>query len=187
MCRHVGYLGPAVPLTELLLAPPHSLLHQSYAPQDMRHGGTINADGFGAGWFAPGEKSPVRYRRDVPMWTDAAYEQNAVVHRFLNRTNILLNDPDAIRHVLVDNWQNYRRSPASIRILRPITGQGLLLSEGDDWRLQRRTVAPALAPRTLPVLARHIVACADEAIPALDAECNLLAAMQNLTLEIAGR
>lgn len=123
----------------------------------------------------------------LTMWTDAAYEQNAVVHRFLNRTNILLNDPDAIRHVLVDNWQNYRRSPASIRILRPITGQGLLLSEGDDWRLQRRTVAPALAPRTLPVLARHIVACADEAIPALDAECNLLAAMQNLTLEIAGR
>ncbi|HTI24021.1 MAG TPA: ergothioneine biosynthesis protein EgtC [Kutzneria sp.] len=73
MCRHLGYLGPAVPLTELLLAPPHSLLHQSYAPQDMRHGGTINADGFGAGWFAPGEKSPVRYRRDVPMWTDTAF------------------------------------------------------------------------------------------------------------------
>ncbi len=127
----------------------------------------------------------------LTMWTDAAYEQDAVVHRFLNRSNILLNEPDAIRHVLVDNWQNYRRSPASIRILRPITGRGLLLSEGDEWRLQRRTVAPALAPRTLPVLARHIVTCADEAIAALDAEraqpVNLLAALQNLTLDIAGR
>jgi cytochrome P450 len=123
----------------------------------------------------------------LTMWTDAAYQQDVVAHRFLNRTNILLNDPDAIRHVLVDNWQNYRRSPASIRILRPITGQGLLLSEGDHWRLQRRTVAPALAPRTLPLLARHIVTCTDEAIPTLDAECNLLAAMQNLTLDIAGR
>ena len=51
---------------------------------------------------------------------------------------------------------NYRRSPASIRILRPITGEGLLLSEGDDWKLQRRTVAPALAPRVMPMLARHI-------------------------------
>ena len=73
MCRHLGYLGPAVPLTDLLLAPPHSLLHQSYAPQDMRHGGTINADGFGAGWFTPGEKDPVRYRRAVPIWTDAGF------------------------------------------------------------------------------------------------------------------
>jgi glutamine amidotransferase len=60
-------------LVDLLLAPPHSLLHQSYAPQDMRHGGTINADGFGAGWFTPGEKDPVRYRRAVPMWTDTAF------------------------------------------------------------------------------------------------------------------
>ena len=73
MCRHLGYLGPAVPLADLLLAPPHSLLHQSFAPQDMRHGGTINADGFGAGWFTPGEKDPVRYRRAVPMWTDAGF------------------------------------------------------------------------------------------------------------------
>ena len=127
----------------------------------------------------------------LTMWTDAAFERDVLVRRFLNRSNILLNDPDAIRHVLVDNWQNYRRSPASIRILRPITGRGLLLSEADDWRLQRRTVAPALAPRTLPVLARHIVTCADEAIAALDAEraqpVNLLAALQNLTLDIAGR
>ena len=127
----------------------------------------------------------------LTMWTDAAYEETVLVHRFLNRTNILLNDPDAIRHVLVDNWQNYRRSPASIRILRPITGQGLLLSEGDDWRLQRRIVAPALAPRALPVLARHIVTCADEAVTALDAQCaqpvDLLTAMQNLALDIAGR
>ena len=62
---------------------------------------------------------------------------------------------------------NYRRSPASIRILRPITGKGLLLSEGEDWRHQRRTIAPALAPRNLPMLARHIVTCAQEAVAAL--------------------
>ena len=127
----------------------------------------------------------------LAMWTDAAYEQDVLVRRFLGRSNILVNDPDAIRHILLDNWQNYRRSPASIRILRPITGQGLLLSEGDDWRFQRRIIAPALAPRTLPVLARHIVTCADEAVAALDTDSaqpvNLLAAMQNLTLEIAGR
>jgi glutamine amidotransferase len=38
----------------------------------MRGGGTVNADGFGVGWYgADGE--PVRYRRAVPMWTDANF------------------------------------------------------------------------------------------------------------------
>ena len=125
------------------------------------------------------------------MWTETAYQEDVLVRRFLGRSHMLINAPDAIHHVLVENHANYRRSPASIRILRPITGNGLLLSDGEDWRHQRRTIAPALAPRTLPVLARHIVTCAQEAVATLGAQTNqpvdLLAAMQNLALDIAGR
>jgi cytochrome P450 len=128
----------------------------------------------------------------LTMWTDAAYEQDVVVRHFLGRTNVLINTPDAIHRVLVDNPGNYRRSPASIRILRPITGNGLLLSEGEAWRHQRRTIAPALAPRVMPMLARHIVATAQEECVPLAAQArqgpiDLLAAMQRFTLEIAGR
>ncbi|WP_433382069.1 ergothioneine biosynthesis protein EgtC [Actinoplanes sp. CA-142083] len=68
MCRHLAYLGPPIPLSELLLDPPHSLAHQSWAPRDMRGGGTINADGFGVGWHTPG--GVVRYRRHTPIWSD---------------------------------------------------------------------------------------------------------------------
>src|SRR3984957_16868356 len=127
----------------------------------------------------------------LTMWTQAAYQQDAVIRRDLGHSTMLLNAPDAIHRVLVDNPGNYRRSPASIRILRPITGKGLLLSEGDDWRHQRRTIAPALAPRVMPMLARHIVTCTQEALiplQALSSEAvDLLAAMQNLALDIAGR
>jgi glutamine amidotransferase len=70
MCRHLAYLGPPVPVSELLFDPPHSLAHQSWAPRDMRGGGTINADGFGAGWHTPG--GVVRYRRHTPIWSDPA-------------------------------------------------------------------------------------------------------------------
>ncbi len=76
MCRHLAYLGPPLTLAELVLAPPHSLLRQSYAPRDMRGGGTVNADGFGVGWYLPGLSSavePVRYRRSCPLWTDASF------------------------------------------------------------------------------------------------------------------
>lgn len=74
MCRHLAYIGPVVSLAELVLQAPHSLLRQSYAPRDMRGGGTVNADGFGIGWFPPGEPSAParRYRRSTPIWTDAS-------------------------------------------------------------------------------------------------------------------
>lgn len=73
MCRHLAYLGPPRVLAALLMDPPHSLVRQSYAPTDMRGGGTINADGFGAGWFAEGCPAPLRYRRAVPIWTDPSF------------------------------------------------------------------------------------------------------------------
>ena len=70
MCRHLAYLGPPVTLHELLLAPPHSLLEQSWAPRFQRCG-TVNADGFGIGWWDHARRpEPARYRRGVPMWTD---------------------------------------------------------------------------------------------------------------------
>ncbi|GAB3482270.1 ergothioneine biosynthesis protein EgtC [Amycolatopsis cihanbeyliensis] len=69
MCRHLAYLGPPCAPTELVFDAPHSLLRQSYAPADMRAGGTVNADGFGLGWY-PGSGEPVRYRRPGPLWTD---------------------------------------------------------------------------------------------------------------------
>jgi glutamine amidotransferase len=68
MCRHLAYLGSPIPLSAVLFDPPHSLAHQSWAPRDMRGGGTINADGFGVGWHTPA--GPVRYRRATPLWSD---------------------------------------------------------------------------------------------------------------------
>ncbi|MBY6684359.1 ergothioneine biosynthesis protein EgtC [Rhodococcus sp. BP-149] len=70
MCRHVGYLGPARTVGDVLTAGPTSLLTQSYAPREMRGGGTINADGFGAAWWSNGTASS--YRSAMPMWGDPA-------------------------------------------------------------------------------------------------------------------
>ncbi|HEY3717056.1 MAG TPA: ergothioneine biosynthesis protein EgtC [Jatrophihabitantaceae bacterium] len=80
MCRHVAYLGPLVPLAELLTEPPYGLLRQSWAPRRQRNG-IMNADGFGVGWYAEGDPVPARYRRDRPMWTDANLPELARVVR----------------------------------------------------------------------------------------------------------
>lgn len=127
----------------------------------------------------------------IASWGQRAYEDDVVKGRFFGRSSFILNTPDAIRHVLVDNFENYTRTPAGIRVLRPILGEGLLLSEGRAWKNQRRTLAPAFAPRAIPLLIPHMLAATDDAIATLNGECgkpvDLRDAMQRLALDIAGR
>lgn len=74
MCRHLAYLGPPRTLSGPVLEAPHGLLRQSFAPRDMRYGGTVNADGFGAGWYPPQPgAAPVRYRSAAPIWSDTTF------------------------------------------------------------------------------------------------------------------
>ena len=80
MCRHVAYLGPEASLRSLLIDPPHGLYRQAWAPRMQRHG-TVNADGFGIGWYAAGDPVPARYRRAGPIWGDASLPDVARVTR----------------------------------------------------------------------------------------------------------
>ncbi|MFH8484223.1 ergothioneine biosynthesis protein EgtC [Streptomyces longisporoflavus] len=72
MCRHLAFLGPEEPLGKLLTDPAHSLFRQSWAPRRQRYG-TVNADGFGVGWYADGDPVPARYRRAGPIWGDQSF------------------------------------------------------------------------------------------------------------------
>src|ERR1700690_2206362 len=127
----------------------------------------------------------------IGTWGQRAYEEDIIRGRFFRRSSFILNTPDAIRHVLVDNYENYIRTPAGIRVLRPMLGEGLLISEGRAWKHQRRTLAPAFTPRAVMSLVPHMVAATDETIAKLRAAGNapvdLREAMQRMTLEIAGR
>ncbi|MGW4231922.1 ergothioneine biosynthesis protein EgtC [Streptomyces sp. NPDC004980] len=80
MCRHIAYLGPSVPLGEVLVSPAHALVRQSWEPRHQRNG-TVNADGFGVGWYAEGDPSPGRYRRSGPVWGDETFADLARVVR----------------------------------------------------------------------------------------------------------
>jgi gamma-glutamyl hercynylcysteine S-oxide hydrolase len=73
MCRHLAYVGPSVTLEKLIIKPEHSLLQQSFAPRYQTHG-TINADGFGVGWYDRDKRAePARYRTTRPIWADASF------------------------------------------------------------------------------------------------------------------
>lgn len=127
----------------------------------------------------------------IGAWGQRAYEEDIIQGRFFGRSSFILNTPDAIRHVLVDNYENYARTPAGLRVLRPILGEGLLIAEGRAWKYQRRTLAPAFTPRAVTTLVPHMLAATDDTIVKLKAASNapvdLREAMQRMTLEIAGR
>lgn len=100
---------------------------------------------------------------------------------------VIASGAEAIGQVLHGNAEGYARLAAGRRILGPIVGRGLLTAEGAAWRRQRKMMAPAFTPRTVPVLAAHIMRCGETTCAALaadDGPVDLLAAMQALALEI---
>ena len=78
MCRHLAWLGRPRTLASLVLEPPSSLLVQSYAPRRQRYG-TVNADGWGVGFYVPDRTEPARWRSARPLWGDASFASVAPV------------------------------------------------------------------------------------------------------------
>jgi gamma-glutamyl hercynylcysteine S-oxide hydrolase len=73
VCRHLAYVGPPITLEKLLLQPRHSLLQQAFAPRHQSRG-TINADGFGVGWYDRDLRAePARYRTTRAISSDPSF------------------------------------------------------------------------------------------------------------------
>jgi cytochrome P450 len=112
----------------------------------------------------PAAKSADRGRRDYPgpsmlavpgllrklwfdrlaMLTDAADEFGDVVKFAMGpKTLYFFNHPDHAKHVLADNPLNYHKGLGLKEARRRILGDGLLTSEDDVWKRQRRIIQPA--------------------------------------------
>lgn len=76
--------------------------------------------------------------------------------RFPFRRFFLTTDQAAIRHVLQANQKNYHKSPLYRQLELPL-GKGLLTSEGDFWKQQRRLAQPAFYKQELQLLYEKMV------------------------------
>jgi len=99
----------------------------------------------------------------------------------------LINDPLLIEEALIGRARECIKD-AGTRELIPLVGQGLLTSEGELWKRQRKLAAPALSPKRIAGYADTMVACAQRAFAELDdGERELTDDMMKLTLEIVGK
>ena len=120
------------------------------------------------------------------------FGEDIIEQRLLWRRTFTINEPGAIRHVLLDNAGNYIKSEISRRLLEPGLGRGLLTSEGETWRSHRRIMAPAFDPRSVVGYASTMTEVTQEQLAKWDAlpdfsELDVAAAMMHTTLHIISR
>jgi cytochrome P450 len=84
------------------------------------------------------------FRRDqLGFYAACAREYGDMVETRMGPFRIVLvYHPDTIEELLVARHRDFVKSPG-VRLLRPLLGEGLLLSEGDTWLRQRRLMQPA--------------------------------------------
>lgn len=105
----------------------------------------------------------LQVRRDpLGVLTRVVREHGDLV-RFIvaGQERILLNDPDLIEQVLVVQHAKFHKSELTRRVTGPLLGQGLLISEGDFWRRQRRLAQPAFHRSRINEYAAPMVECAE--------------------------
>jgi cytochrome P450 len=120
------------------------------------------------------------------------FSADIVIKRILWRRTFIINEPGAIRHVLLDNAANYTKSEVSRRLLEPGLGRGLLTSEGETWRRHRRIMAPAFDPRSIAGYAPIMTDVTEALLAKWDAlpaprELDVAAEMMQATLHIISR
>ncbi len=102
---------------------------------------------------------------------------------------VIAAKPEYARYVLVDNNKNYRKSLA-YDMIKLLLGNGLLTSEGDFWRKQRRLAQPAFHKQKLADLTAMMVRKAQGEVERIKPKAesgeyfDVAPDMTNLTLDI---
>src|SRR5258708_37156598 len=93
----------------------------------------------------------LRTLRDSSVGTygEELFEEPIFERRVLWQRYLIVNAPRGIERVLLDNAGHYVKSRVARRLVEPGIGRGLLTSEGEAWRRQRRIMAPSFDHRRL--------------------------------------
>ena len=104
-----------------------------------------------------------RARTAVYGWSELAFERWYIQRNvFGHRVHIVMH-PDMVQHVLLDNAANYEKPKLVKKLLKPVIGRGLLSSDAELWRSQRRIVAASFAPPAVDALVPVFGTVAEEA------------------------
>lgn len=111
--------------------------------------------------FPPRNSGPVpvwrgfvgeRARTAVYGWSERAFTLPYIRRKVLGYNVHIPLEPEAVGRVLLDNAANYVKPDIVKTLLKPTIGRGLLSSDGELWREQRKIVAANFAPGAIDAL-----------------------------------
>jgi cytochrome P450 len=172
---------------------------EGYAMTDVSIGGLdTRTVATRTGMRAPGPKGLPFFGSVFPAWRDPlaffkdshARYGDVVRFKFGPYQYYLVNDPSVVKHVLVDNPKGYTKSRNYVG-LKIALGDGLLTSEGDHWRKQRKLAQPAFHRDKLAAFANQMSMATRDMLTRWNAEgsekpFDLHVEMMRLTFRIVG-
>lgn len=119
----------------------------------------------------------------VGAYSEADFDSFATPYVFMGQPGLVVSEPAAARRILTSS--NYLRPIKASRPLKPLVGEGLLLSEGETWKRQRKSLAPVFTPAATGGLLPHFVAAGEGLVEALVGQdrANLAQAFHRATLD----
>jgi cytochrome P450 len=133
-----------------------------------------------------------RARHDyMSIYTPEMHDRSLLHFKRGFSNTFLVNKPEYIEHVFLTNQQNYLKTPLAQPLLPPYLGVTLLTSEGEYWRRQRRTAAPAFQPRRVGDFIETMAACTGAMLQEWEKRgerpFDVVKQMTDLTLQIIAR
>ena len=126
----------------------------------------------------------------LSVLTPAIFGRRLLSGRLFRLRWFIVNWPDYIQHVLLDNHQNYVKGRFSEALLGPIVGEGMLTSEGAAWRRRRRIAAPAFHQRSIARFVDEMVRCTTSMLDRWEGRSepfDIASEMTELTLDVITR
>src|SRR6516225_8317451 len=108
---------------------------------------------FEQGRIPPGPAEKYDTSEDLLRWMSDQFDRFRSIYRAsIYGTNAyVVSDPEHVDHVLRINWRNYKKGQA-IKRIGFLLGNGLMVSEGEFWKSQRRMIQPAFHDRAINAL-----------------------------------
>jgi len=90
------------------------------------------------------------YNNPIELWGEPSYNEPYVyVKSGIGGPLLVANDPDMIRHILVEKSKSFKLARIRQLVLRPILKDGLLTAEDPIWKRTRKAMAPVFTPRNI--------------------------------------